>query len=278
MAWIGDVVPYERRQPVLAKFLSGQILGIVFGQAAGGFLGEAMGWRATLVALGLVHICAGLLLMAEMRRVKVGIAPTGRARWRESAVAAYAVMRRPWVRILLVTVFLEGAVMFGALAYVGADLHDRFGIGLGLVGAILASFGAGALVYVLSAAPLLRRLGQPGLAAAGAIVLASGYALLAVMPVLWMAPLAVACIGLGFYMFHNTLQTNATQMAPEARGLGMSLFAFCLFIGQSAGVAAAAPVMDRYGARPIFLITAAAILGIAFWFRRKLIRSGAASS
>ena len=30
-------------------------------------------------------------------------------------------------------------------------------------------------------------------------------------------------------MLHNTLQTNATQMAPEARGLAVSLFAFMLF-------------------------------------------------
>jgi predicted MFS family arabinose efflux permease len=73
-------------------------------------------------------------------------------------------------------------------------------------------------------------------------------------------------------MLHNTLQTNATQMAPEARGLAMSLFAFTLFTGQSVGVALAAPVMDRYGARPIFLVTAVMILLIAFWFRRQLLR------
>ena len=73
-------------------------------------------------------------------------------------------------------------------------------------------------------------------------------------------------------MLHTTLQTNATQMAPEARGLAVSLFAFALFTGQSVGVALAAPIMDRYGGRPIFLATAAAILAIAFWFRWQLVR------
>ena len=53
-------------------------------------------------------------------------------------------------------------------------------------------------------------------------------------------------IGLGYYMLHNTLQTNATQMVPEARGLAVSLFAFVLFTGQSVGVALAGR-MDRYG-------------------------------
>jgi MFS transporter, YNFM family, putative membrane transport protein len=119
--------------------------------------------------------------------------------------------------------------MFGALAYVGADLHHRFGLGLGMVGALLASFGAGALLFAASAIWLVPKLGQPGLAAGGARLLAAGYGTLVGMPWLWLAVPAIACIGLGFYMLHNTVQVNATQMAPEVRGLAVSLFAFFLF-------------------------------------------------
>ena len=86
IAWIGDVVAYERRQPVLARFLSGQILGIVFGQAAGGLLGDLIGWRATLVVLGLIHVVAGLLLLGEMRRLKIGLPVATRLRWGEACV------------------------------------------------------------------------------------------------------------------------------------------------------------------------------------------------
>ena len=94
MAWIGDVVPYERRQPVLARFLSGQILGIVFGQAAGGMLGDLIGWRATLVTLAVLHIAAGLLLLGEMRRLKVGMTATGvLVRWLEAARSAWTCCR-----------------------------------------------------------------------------------------------------------------------------------------------------------------------------------------
>jgi YNFM family putative membrane transporter len=255
---------------VLARFLSGQIMGIVFGQAAGGLLGELVGWRGALMVLGVVHIVAGALLFAERRRLTIGVPPPSRARWRDAATMTATILKRPWVRIVLATVFFEGSAMFGAFAYVGADLHQRFGIGLGTVGALLATFGAGALLYALTAGRMIARLGQAGLAMTGAAILAAGYATLALMPWLWLGPPAVACIGLGFYMFHNTLQTNGTQMAPEARGLGMSLFAFVLFVGQSVGVAVAAPVMDRYGGQPIFLFAAAAVLAIAVWFRRQL--------
>lgn len=42
MAWIGDVVSCEQRQSVLARFMTGQIFGLVFGQAAGGALSDLM--------------------------------------------------------------------------------------------------------------------------------------------------------------------------------------------------------------------------------------------
>ncbi|KAB2920837.1 MAG: MFS transporter [Hyphomicrobiaceae bacterium] len=277
MAWIGDVIAYERRQPVLARFLSGQILGIVFGQAAGGVLGELIGWRWTMVLLGVGHFGAGLLLLAEMRRVPAGRSAAGRARWRQAAASAYGLLQRPWVRVVVASVFVEGLAMFGAFAYVGAELHQRFGIGLGLVGAVLGAYGAGALLYVLLAGTLVARLGQPGLAAWGSVLVAVGYVALVFVPWLWLLPPAIALKGLGFYMLHNTLQTNATQMAPEARGLAVSLFAFGLFTGQSVGVALAAPIMDRYGARPVFLVAAATILAVAFWFRRQLLRRAIAA-
>ena len=140
---------------------------------------------------------------------------------------------------------------------------------------LLASFGAGALFYSVMAGRMVTRLGQLGLAAFGAIALATGFAGLACMPWAWLAVPAITLIGLGFYMLHNTLQTNATQMAPEARGLSMSLFAFMLFAGQSAGVALAAPVMDRYGGQLIFLLASVIILAIAFWFRQELLRKPA---
>jgi predicted MFS family arabinose efflux permease len=48
-------------------------------------------------------------------------------------------------------------------------------------------------------------------------------------------------------MFHNVMQANATQMAPEARGTAVSLFASFLFLGQSLGVVLAAALIDRIG-------------------------------
>src|SRR3546814_2286525 len=66
MAHVGDMVPYDRRQTVLARFLTGQILGVVFGQAAGGALIEASDWRAVFVILGCAYVVVAALLWREL--------------------------------------------------------------------------------------------------------------------------------------------------------------------------------------------------------------------
>ena len=62
----GDVTPYERRQPVLARYLSGQIFGQLFGQAAGGVLGDLFGWRNVFFMLAAMFALATAGLMFEL--------------------------------------------------------------------------------------------------------------------------------------------------------------------------------------------------------------------
>ena len=63
-------------------------------------------------------------------------------------------------------------------------------------------------------------------------------------------------------MLHNTLQTNATQMTPEARGTAVAIFSSALYLGQTAGVAAGGVVFDRLTAVPLFLVAAAVLLAL----------------
>jgi predicted MFS family arabinose efflux permease len=67
-------------------------------------------------------------------------------------------------------------------------------------------------------------------------------------------------------MFHNTLQTNATQMAPNARGLAVSLFAAAFFLGQTSGVALASLAVARVGTRPVLAAGGIGVLLVALLF------------
>src|SRR5262249_41891340 len=84
--------------------------------------------------------------------------------------------------------------------------------------------------------------------------------------------IAVTMIGLGFYALHNTLQTNATQMTPAARGTAVALFSSAIYLGQTGGVAAGAFIFDRFGGAPLFVATAIVLPTLAFWFAWKLRR------
>jgi predicted MFS family arabinose efflux permease len=115
-------------------------------------------------------------------------------------------------------------------------------------------------------------LGERGLAIGGGAVLCIAFPLFALTGELLWAVLAIYLSGLGFYMLHNTLQTNGSQMTPEARGSGLALFASCLFVGQSLGVALSAIVVDRLGALPIFLACGPLLLVVGLYFAAALRR------
>jgi YNFM family putative membrane transporter len=273
MAFIGDVVPYDRRQQVLGRYLAGQISGQLFGQAAGGIIGDWLGWRAAFFILAGIFAVAALALFRELR-VNPMTRPTLHADARPRGFAAdyRTVLANPFARFVVVMAFLEFAFMFGAFAYVGADLHLRFELSFTLVGLMVCFFGLGGLIYAGTVKQLVGWLGQAGLAMNGGFILGAAYLLLAVAPVWWIAPIAVTLIGLGFYMMHNTLQTNATQMSPEARGTAVGVFSAALYLGQTAGVAIFAPVVDRTGAPTVFIAAAVLLPALGLWFSGRLKR------
>lgn len=277
MAWIGDAVPYERRQAVLARFLIGHMCGIATAATAAGWLGERHGWAAVFVALSVLYAAIAALLGLELQgNPATRPAPGPRPTLAASFAAMAALIRRPWVRVVLATVYVEGALFYGALAFVAYDAHRRFGLGLGASGAMLAAFAGGGLVYASAAGRLLPWLGERGMVRAGAFVLGAGYLGLALAPSAAFGVPCVMALGAGLYLLHNTLQVHATQMAPEARGGALALFAFFLFTGQSTGVWFAARVVDSAGTLPVFVTAAVGLPLLAMAFRRKLERRGSA--
>lgn len=276
MAFIGDVIPYEQRQQVLGRYLSGQITGQLFGQAAGGIIGDWLGWRAAFFIHAAIFALAALALFRELR-VNPRTRPTLHREERPRGfVADYRiVLANPFARFVVVVAFLEFAFMFGAFAYVGADLHLRFGVSFTLVGLIVCFFGLGGLIYAATVKQLVRWLGQPRLALLGGVILGLAYVTLALAPAWWLAPPAVTLVGLGFYMLHNTLQTNATQMSPQARGTAVGVFSAALYLGQTAGVAAFAFAVDRVGTPSVFATVAVLLPLLALWFSRGLRRRAA---
>ena len=271
MAWIGDAVPYERRQSVLARFLSGQISGLVLGQLFGGIIAEYLGWRWVFVTIAVLFFLAGSALTYEFL-AGAGRTPAAPPPDTSAWLRLRSMLRRRWVLTVLIGVFFEAMFFFGAFTFVGSDLWARFGIGFDAIGLIVAGFGVGGLLYVAVAGAMLPRLGEGGFVVGGGIVVALAFGLIAFAPTAWLVLPATIAAGFGYYMLHNTLQTNATQIAPEARGIALGIFASSLFLGQSVGVAIAAPIFDNTGGWPIFLAAALFLVILAFVYRAQARR------
>jgi predicted MFS family arabinose efflux permease len=271
MAWVGDNVGYEQRQATLARFLAGQTLGLMTGTAVGGAIGDWLGWRSVFWVLAAIYLAAGVALFLVMRRRPDLAKASGRGQG-SMIGQMLTVVRRRWAVTIVLVVALEGGMFWGAFTFVGADLYQRFGMGFAAIGLAVAAFGAGGFGYVLMAPLLVRLLGERGLCIWGGVGLGLAFAVMALAPSAEVAFAAIVLSGVSFYMLHNTLQTHGTQMAPEARGAGMALFALCLFLGQAIGVPIAAPIVDRWGAPPVFWAAAIVLPLLALWFSTALRR------
>lgn len=243
MAWIGDRVPMDQRQAVLARMLSATVLGMIAGQWLAGVFADTLGWRAGFVLLALAFGAAGL----AMRHFARTAPPLADAAPLPMFQQMHAVLALPAARWLYTVAAVEGALAVGAVTFVPSLLQGRFGLSASAAGAVLMGYGLGGLLYTRAAPWMLRRASSAAVAGIGTGLLSLSWLALAVLPDWRAAPLLCGGAGLGFYMLHSALQTTATQIAPAARGTAVSLFASALFFGQSIGVWALSWAVDRSG-------------------------------
>jgi predicted MFS family arabinose efflux permease len=248
------------------------MLGIGFGQLLGGLGADHFGARPVFVALAL-WFAVTAWLMGRAAPAETYAAPPG-AGAGGILMRFASVLEVRWARVVLASVFLEG-LLFGALAFVPTHLHRAYGLPLTVAGAIVTLYGVGGLVFAALSRVLVRRLGEAGLAVGGAILLMLCFSTLAIVQHAIVAALACLLGGLGFYMLHNTLQVNATQMAPGQRGSSIALFAACLFLGQSAGVTLAGHSAERFGTAPVIAGAGLMllVLGVLFGAARRRHRA-----
>jgi predicted MFS family arabinose efflux permease len=261
MAWVGDQVPYERRQETLAKLMSATVIGMMSGLWFGGFAADTLGWRSAFVLLAAMFTLAAVLLWRARQK-----SPAPAATQPPSLIASFRLtgqlLGTPRVRLILTVTAAEGALVFGAMAFMPTHLHQQFGLSVVAAGSVMMLYGVGGLLYSQMARRWLAWLGERGLVRTGAALVAVGLLVLAWGSGVWLGMLACLMTGLGFYMLHNTLQVQATQMAPAARGSAVTLFACSLFFGQSTGVLIMAQSVDMGWLSYAFTGAALGVVGL----------------
>ncbi len=238
LAGLGDTYALHERQVMIGRMLLAIITGQMLGSVVAGLANDAFGWRsALLIAAGAAVLAAALAVLARPKEAPPARAP---GMPHTSFAALYAhVFDNPKAVWLYGAVVVEGALMFGLFPYVGQFLIARTGSSVvdapAQAGLVLGAFGIGGLAYALAVRRIIAWLGVRRMCIVGSMVAAAVYAALALIGVWWLAALAMLAAGVGYYMLHNSLQTEATEIAPSARGSAVALFACGFFIGQGLG-------------------------------------------
>lgn len=266
MAWIGDHIPYEQRQTTLAQFTIGTILGITSGQFIGGIFTDTVGWQGAFYFLAVLFLIVGSILWSQRHLAQEVPSTAGTKGWRAIVLPVATVLRVRWARVVVLTVLLEGALVFGVLSYIPSFLQERHGMSPSAAGATAGLFAVGAFVYVFNAKWLVARLGEIPMVRLGGILVCLCYVTYLFAPGWGWALLASAVTGLGYYFVHAVLQTRATQMAPSLRGTAVSLSSSCLLLGQAIGVSLGAIVVDRLGIDWLLGIAMVGFPVLILWF------------
>lgn len=268
IAVIGDLVPVKERQVAIGRWLTAVITGNLLGSSLAGVIGDLLGWRGVffvITALGTVALVVALFTLRKAARAKP-------ARLSLSGFnAGYAsVFANPRAKVCFSAVFIEGIVIFGLFPFVALLLLAAGEPRASIAGAVIAGFSVGGVIYALAVPRLVARWRPDQLMIGGGVIAAFALAIVSFDPIWPVQFLAFTVLGFGFYTLHASIQVQATELAPAARGAAMSLHSFSFFMGHAGGPVLYGLGFVTLGSAITLTISAMIIMGVGFVCSRLL--------
>ncbi len=272
LAALGDAYDMAGRQVAIGRMLFALITGQMLGSIVAGFASGAFGWRSAFWISCMLAVLASAVAWTALRATS----PAASGASVSFRVLYGRVFANPKARWLYPAVLVEGMLFFGFFPYAGEALlamepNSPRGVAT-RVGFVLGAFGIGGLVYAVTVRRLIATLGVTRMCIVASLLGAGAYAVLAISVNWWQAAVAMLASGLAFYMLHNCLQTEATELAPAARGSAVALFASALFLGQGAGPLMYGPLSKFAGHSGAYLLVALALTVLGQLVVRRIVK------
>jgi predicted MFS family arabinose efflux permease len=248
MVYVSERLPVRLRQPAISDLLAIGAVGTASATLAAGLLASYATWRLAF----LLPALAGAVLCRRLGRVPDSRPTPRRGR---AARSAWEFLRSRHVAAVVLVGAAEGAAMLGAITYLAPSLEST-GQTSAVAGAVTAAYGVAVLAGSRGVRVASRRVSQPWLIALGGGLLVLCF-LSAAHPSVLLTLVASVCAGLAYAAMHSTLQTWATEIAPQARGIVTALFATAVFGGAAAATAAMAPAASTGHYGTLFVVVAA---------------------
>jgi predicted MFS family arabinose efflux permease len=223
------LAPAGRAGRATATAFLGNSLALVIGIPAGAALGEAIGWRGSMLALGVAAAVSG----AAMRVTMPDLPATGA---RQDLRSVPALLRR---RSLLAVCVITAVIVIGhfaAYTYITELVRRDAGLSGYAISAVLLVYGVAGIASVVAVGRIVDR--RPRRAAGGCVlgvtVALAALALVAHGSVV-VTVLAVAVWGAAFIALPVCLQTAVLRVAPQAADSASALYVVAFQIGIGGG-------------------------------------------
>jgi predicted MFS family arabinose efflux permease len=270
-ALIGDRVPLAQRQLAISRFVAATLTGQLLGASFAGVLADAFGWRGVLwfsAAVIAIIAVAAFTMLTHDRPVD---RPPARA---SMALENYRlVLRNPLSYVCFGVVMVEGICIHGSLPFIGPYLQSLGKGGVREAGIVISGMAIGGLLFAFAVPLFIRFMARRHMMGLGGMIGGLGLAALALGADWPVEALFMAVIGFGFFLLHNPVQTEVSELAPTARSSAYSLHAFTFYVGQATGPVLYGVGLHTIGLARSFLIAAVcfAATGLtAYWRLRKL--------
>jgi predicted MFS family arabinose efflux permease len=136
---------------------------------------------------------------------------------------------------------------------------------------VVAGIGLGGIVFNLILTRLQDAMTRAAIMRVGSFIIFAAMAGVALSPTWQLEMAAFTAVGLGFYMLHTGIQTEATELAPGARGSAVALHAFSLFFGMALGPVIYGAAIPLIGAPTAVLIGGALVMVAGLLIARRVV-------
>lgn len=239
------LVPGELMPRAMAIIMGGVSVATVCAAPVGAWIGDVLGWR---YAFGIAGGLGVLALIAQATTL-----PAMPSNGPASLDTMAAVLRRPAIRIVLLTILLAVAGHFAAFTFVRPFLEDVPHFGIEGVSQILLAFGIGGFLGNFAGGFMAERNTSLSLtlAAGGFAVVFVVLSLAGASPVI--AAVAITLWGFAFGAFPVSVQSFVNQAASDEPESAGALMLTTFQIAISSGAVLGGLIVDNEGPTGVFM-------------------------
>ncbi|MFF5934396.1 MFS transporter [Streptomyces sp. NPDC012508] len=259
MAFLAEEVRPKALIAAIGLFVAGNSIGGMSGRIVTGWVAQMWGWRAGLLAVGLMAVACAVafrVLIPKARHFTPGsLNPKALAATVRTHLADPLLMRLYAIGALFMTVF--GAVY----TVIGYRLVEApFSLPQGVIGSVFLVYLVGT-VSSAAAGKLVGRLGRRGALYLAVGTTAAGL-LLSLSDALAAVLLGLVLITAGFFAGHAVASSSVSRTATTGRAQASALYQSAYYIGSSVGGTLGAIAFHSGGWAGTVLLGLVAVLGV----------------